>query len=54
MTSWTSADRQKAVGKSLGTDIEKGKLTLPMIHFLKHAAPQHRALLIDLLGIRRT
>ena len=40
---------QKAVGKSLGTDIEKGKLTLPMIHFLKHAAPQHRALLIDLL-----
>ena len=24
---------QKAVGKSLGTDIEKGKLTLPMIHF---------------------
>ncbi len=40
---------QKAVGKSLGTDIEKGKLTLPMIHFLKHAAPQHRALLLDLL-----
>lgn len=39
----------KTVGKSLGTDIEKGKLTLPMLHFLKHAAPQHRALLIDLL-----
>jgi octaprenyl-diphosphate synthase len=40
---------QKTVGKSLGTDIEKGKLTLPMIHFLKHAAPQHRDLLIGLL-----
>jgi octaprenyl-diphosphate synthase len=40
---------QKTVGKSLGTDIEKGKLTLPMIHFLKHAAPQHRELLISLL-----
>jgi octaprenyl-diphosphate synthase len=39
----------RTVGKSLGTDIEKGKLTLPMIHFLKHAAAQHRALLVDLL-----
>jgi len=41
--------QQKTVGKSLGTDIEKGKLTLPMIHFLRHAAPQHRELLIGLL-----
>ena len=41
--------QQKTVGKSLGTDIEKGKLTLPLIHFLKHAAPQHRELLINLL-----
>jgi octaprenyl-diphosphate synthase len=41
--------QQKTVGKSLGTDIEKGKLTLPMIHFLRHAAPQHRDLLIGLL-----
>ena len=40
---------QKMVGKSLGTDIEKGKLTLPMIHFLQNAAPQHRDLLIALL-----
>jgi octaprenyl-diphosphate synthase len=40
---------QKTVGKSLGTDIEKGKLTLPLIHFLRHAAPQHRELLIGLL-----
>lgn len=41
--------QQKTVGKSLGSDIEKGKLTLPMIHFLRHAAPQHRDLLIGLL-----
>ena len=44
--------QQKTVGKSLGTDIEKGKLTLPMIHFLKHAAPQHRDLLVGLLESR--
>ncbi len=43
------AGRQKTVGKSLGTDIEKGKLTLPMIHFLATAAPSHRQLLISLL-----
>ena len=37
------------VGKSLGTDIDKGKLTLPMIHFLATAAQTHRELLIGLL-----
>jgi octaprenyl-diphosphate synthase len=41
--------QQKTVGKSLGTDIEKGKLTLPLIHFLQHAAAPHRELLIELL-----
>ena len=41
--------QQRVVGKSLGTDIQKGKLTLPLIHFLKHAAPPHRELLIELL-----
>lgn len=39
----------RTVGKSLGTDIEKGKLTLPLIHFLQNAAPQHRELLLGLL-----
>src|SRR5690606_29222219 len=33
------------VGKSLGTDMEKGKLTLPMIHFLVTAPAEHRELL---------
>ncbi|NNM88536.1 MAG: polyprenyl synthetase family protein [Phycisphaerae bacterium] len=40
---------QKTVGKSLGTDIDKGKLTLPMIQFLNHAALEHRELLVSLL-----
>ena len=43
------AGTQKTVGKSLGTDIDKGKLTLPMIHFLSTAAPTHRELLMSLL-----
>jgi len=40
---------QATVGKSLGTDIEKGKLTLPMIHFLKHAPVSRREALIELM-----
>jgi octaprenyl-diphosphate synthase len=39
----------RLVGKSLGTDIEQGKLTLPMIHFLNAADQPHRDLLIGLL-----
>src|SRR5438477_1093331 len=41
-------DPQK-VGKTLGLDIEKGKLTLPMIHFLQTAPREHRDLLRSLL-----
>ncbi len=41
-----------AVGKTLGSDIEKGKMTLPMIHFLRTAPAEHRALLRSLLGSR--
>src|SRR6185436_6490009 len=37
------------VGKTLGIDIEKGKLTLPVIHFLRTAPREHRALLRSLL-----
>jgi octaprenyl-diphosphate synthase len=37
------------VGKSLGSDIEKGKMTLPMIHFLRTAPQEHRSLLRSLL-----
>ena len=37
------------VGKTLGSDIEKGKMTLPMIHFLRTAPQEHRSLLRSLL-----
>lgn len=37
------------VGKSLGGDIEKGKLTLPLIHFLRTAPAEHRQLLRTLI-----
>jgi len=40
----------RAVGKTLGIDAEKGKLTLPLIHFLRSAPPEHRALLRSLLS----
>lgn len=36
-------------GKSLGRDVHKGKLTLPLIHFLRHAAPDRRAAAVELL-----
>ena len=37
------------VGKSLGKDLEKGKLTLPLIHRLETAAPADRQMLLDSL-----
>jgi octaprenyl-diphosphate synthase len=40
------------VGKTLGLDVEKGKLTLPMIHFLRTAPREHRQLLRTLLESR--
>jgi octaprenyl-diphosphate synthase len=42
----------RTVGKTLGIDVEKGKMTLPMIHFMGHAPQEHRALLRSLLESR--
>ncbi|CAA9437187.1 MAG: Octaprenyl diphosphate synthase / Dimethylallyltransferase / (2E,6E)-farnesyl diphosphate synthase / Geranylgeranyl pyrophosphate synthetase [uncultured Phycisphaerae bacterium] len=39
----------RTVGKTLGIDLEKGKMTLPVIHFLRHAPPERRAALRALL-----
>jgi octaprenyl-diphosphate synthase len=39
----------REVGKTLGIDVEKGKLTLPLIHFLRTAPKEHRELLKSLL-----
>lgn len=37
------------VGKTLGSDVEKVKMTLPLIHFMRHAPAEHRSLLRSLL-----
>jgi octaprenyl-diphosphate synthase len=42
----------RTVGKTLGIDAQKGKLTLPMIHFMRTAPAEHRALLRSLLSSR--
>ncbi|CAN5616883.1 polyprenyl synthetase family protein [soil metagenome] len=39
----------RTVGKTLGIDVEKGKMTLPMIHFMDTAPAEHRVLLRSLL-----
>jgi octaprenyl-diphosphate synthase len=44
----------RTVGKTLGIDIEKGKMTLPMIHFMQTAPREHRTLLRSLLHGRET
>jgi octaprenyl-diphosphate synthase len=43
---------ESQVGKTLGSDIIKGKMTLPMIHFLRTAPAEHRQLLRSLLASR--
>lgn len=42
----------RMVGKTLGIDVEKGKMTLPMIHFMRTAPREHRTLLRSLLAGR--
>jgi len=44
--------QEQTVGKTLGTDLEKGKLTLPMIHFMATAPREHRQLLRSLMQRR--
>ncbi len=40
---------EQKVGKTLGRDLEKGKLTLPLIHFLRRSAPAQRRQALDLI-----
>jgi len=40
------------VGKTLGIDLEKQKMTLPVIHFLRTAPAEHRKLLRSLIASR--
>lgn len=41
---------QSLVGKSLGKDAEKGKLTLPVIHHLQSSTPQRRGKTLTMLS----
>lgn len=41
---------EDVAGKSLGRDMQKGKLTLPLIHYLRRAAPDARQELCALLA----
>jgi len=43
---------EREMGKSLGTDLEKGKLTLPVIKLLRELPPQERKKLQDLIVSR--
>ncbi len=42
---------EQVVGKSLGKDLEKGKLTLPLIHHLCTASPAQRARSLEILSL---
>jgi len=41
---------QERVGKTLGRDLEQGELTLPLVHYLRHADPARRAEALGVLG----
>jgi len=43
--------QERVVGKSLGKDLEKGKLTLPVIHHLAAASPAQRARSLEVLSL---
>ena len=42
----------RMVGKTLGIDLEKQKMTLPVIHFMRTAPQEHRLLLRSLIASR--
>lgn len=41
---------EQVTGKSLGTDLAKQKLTLPLIHFMQNAGPKERERVVALFG----
>ena len=40
---------EQTVGKTLGRDVQKGKLTLPLIHYLKHAGEAQRQQMLQIM-----
>lgn len=45
---------QETVGKTLGLDLQKGKLTLPLIHLLSRGAAGQQAQLREILAVSRS
>ncbi len=43
--------KESVVGKSVNKDMEKGKMTLPVIHHLAHASPRQRGRTLQLLDL---
>ena len=41
---------QESTGKTLGRDLEQGELTLPLVHYLRHADPAGRSEALGVLG----
>ncbi len=41
---------EKTVGKTLGRDVQKGKLTLPLIHYLNHSTDSQRQQLLQIMN----
>ncbi|HUW84295.1 MAG TPA: polyprenyl synthetase family protein [Phycisphaerae bacterium] len=41
---------QESTGKTLGRDLEQGELTLPLVHYLRHADPASRSEALGVLG----
>jgi octaprenyl-diphosphate synthase len=40
---------QEQFGKSIGHDLEEGKITLPLIHTLKRCSPEERVIIVDVI-----
>jgi octaprenyl-diphosphate synthase len=41
------AGQEETAGKTLGSDLRKGKLTLPILHLLQHSVPEERQRLFE-------
>jgi octaprenyl-diphosphate synthase len=41
---------EKEFGKSIGHDLEEGKITLPLIETLRHCSPEERQLIVDIVA----
>ena len=45
--------REEVIGKPVASDLREGKMTLPLIHALRHAAPDFRERVSDIVRERQ-